>query len=249
MILVPFTPQLEETRFIKREKRFLVHVNRCTGESEIVHCANSGSMKSCIISNCRAYILDSQNPERKLRHSLELLELEDGLACLNTARANQLVKAVLNTPSREIAGYNLFASDFKNVAAFRSEAPYNANTRFDFGFENGFIEVKSVSLRLNENTLAFPDAVTTRGQKHVRELAEVVRRGQKAFLFFVIMRAANQNPRHLASNFRTAREIDPDYAQLVSEASLCGVKMRILVADISTEGLGVRGYFEFTPAS
>ncbi len=247
MLLVRYPHKLEETRFLRREKRFLVHVEHANGETSIVHCANSGSMKSCIFPQCRAFILDSQNPNRKLRHSLELLDFEDGLACLNTARANQLVKGFLDNRPHDIPGSDLFVSDFKSVAAFRSEAPYNAHTRFDFGFENGFIEVKSVSLRINETTLAFPDAVTTRGQKHVRELCDVAKRGQQAFLFFAIMRASHQNPQILAENFRTAHEIDPAYAELVKQASACRVKIRVLVANITTEGLGVRGYFAYNP--
>ncbi len=242
---IRYSPFLEECTFLLREKRFLVHVLRKNGEQEIVHCANSGSMKSCILPKARAFILDSQNPERKLRHSLELLELEDGLACLNTARANELVDKFLQNPNPEIPGADLLHTDFPSLEGIRREAKYNAHTRFDFGFPRGWIEVKSVSLRMDENTLAFPDAVTTRGQKHLRELSEAVQNGEQAFLFFAIMRGSNIPASSLAKHFRPAFEIDPTYNTLITQSLQCGVKIRIIASDISTSGIGVRGYFRW----
>ena len=295
-MLVPFAHALEKHRFVKRYKRFFVDVEDETGRSFPVHCANSGSMKSCLLEGCDAYILDSHNPERKLRHSLELLRLEDGLACLNTQRANDLVHRFLSRPDAadgayeadasraesqkaaatelnpavrnylaKFEGSDLFQADFlhqsKETSAgggnpllsgvLKKEAKFNEGTRFDFSISGSdplgpvtWIEVKSVSLRLDSKTLAFPDAVTERGQKHLHELMNAVKKGDGAFLFFVIMRGSDLAAKDLAATFRAAHQIDPQYAELLNTSVASGVKVRVLVSDIKTGGLGIRGYFE-----
>jgi sugar fermentation stimulation protein A len=97
--------------------------------------------------------------------------------------------------------------------------------------------------------LAFPDAVTVRGQKHARELTEAVQNGSQSFLLFVVMRASRVDAHSIAKHFRTAHEIDPAYAMRVSEAITAGVKVRVVVASITLQGLAVRGYFEYSPYS
>lgn len=247
MIYQQYQPPLQEEVFLKREKRFLVHVKDNLGMHSIVHCANSGSMRSCIVPNGKAFTLDSQNPNRKLQKSLELLELEDGLACLNTARANALVELFLRSNAANIDGQELFLKDFPSLDALRREATFNAHTRFDFGFQGGWIEVKSVSLRMDANTIAFPDAVSTRGQKHLRELIAAKQNGEQAFLFFVVMRGTDIPAPTLANQFRPASEIDPAYSNLLSSAQSAGVIIRILVSEITTRGIGIRGYFSYPP--
>lgn len=251
--LLPFPAALLCGAFEKRYKRFFVDMHVPGQGSLTVHCANSGSMKSCLLEGAPAWALDSGNPERKLRHSLELLELEDGLACLNTARANMLVERFLTSPSAREAlpppDRALFASDFPSAYALKREAKYNAGTRFDFlaEFASGpmWIEVKSVSLRLAERVWAFPDAVTERGQKHLDELMEAKAAGQGAMLVFVMMRGASIPAETLAAGFRPAHEIDPRYAKLLSEAVDAGVAVRLLVPSITPSGFGVRGWYPY----
>ena len=264
-VLLPFKSPLETAAFVRRYKRFFVDVLRITGEELTVHCANSGSMKSCLLENAPAFVQDSGNSARKLRYSLELLQLEDGLACLNTLRANQLVKAFLcryllekNTEELNhplFAGQDQFFKDFPNVSRVNSEVKFSQHTRFDFCLLQNilpnadvdadvdapiqnkiWIEVKSVSLRLSSQVIAFPDAVTERGQRHLVDLAEAStarhasfsnagREGLHnsdahvpAFLFFVVMRGADLKAEEIAKQFRVAHEIDPLYAKLLNQA-------------------------------
>lgn len=254
MILLPFPRPLRKCKFMKRYKRFFVDVLLENETVEAVHCANSGSMKSCLVEGVNAYTLDSLNEERKLRHSLELLELEDGLACLNTSRANAFTQKLLQeTIGKQKQSYFLTANfpydQFKKFDEVNREVKFSEHTRFDFCLSSKdnkkkcWIEVKSVSLRLNESTYAFPDAVTERGQKHLVELMHAKNQGHDAWLFFVIMRGSLVNENILAQSFRACHEIDPKYAKLLEQAKKEGVKIAIIVPEISLNGFGLRGFY------
>lgn len=239
-LLLPFERPLVRGTFLKRYKRFFADVALPSGEVLTVHCANSGSMRSCLVEGAPAYILDSENPERKLRFSLELLELEDGLACLNTARANALVEKALPR----------MLSDLAPGGLVKREVKFSTETRFDFLIEGPhkkvWVEVKSVSLRLDANTVAFPDAVTERGQKHLRELMSAIEQGEDAMLLFVCMRGAKVDPAALAHGFRAAHEIDPAYAQLLAQAKDKGASVRMLVPSLTPSGFDVRGFYKLS---
>ncbi len=249
--LISWPNPLEKGVFVKRYKRFFVDVQRPSGSLDTVHCANSGSMKSCLEPGAEALTLDSHNPARKLRHSLELMRLTDGWACLNTARANQLVEAAfqlsLATGARPAVGGAQWHADFGAVLGVRREAVFAPGTRLDFCLERQglpplWVEVKSVSLRRDSGALSFPDAVTTRGHKHTETLIEAAQRGEGAVLLYVFMRGGAVPPSELVSAFAPAADIDPSYAQGLHRAQGLGVQIRSLVADIRPEGLGVRGY-------
>jgi len=226
--------------FVRRYKRFLSDI---IFEQEtlptVVHCANSGSMKSCILEGARAYTLDSLNPTRKLQHTLELIELEDGLCCLNTQRANDCAHAFL-----EAHRGGIFPDGKDSI--LKREAAFDAHTRFDFCLtstnENNsaqkrcWVEVKSVSLKLDAQTLAFPDAVTVRGQKHLQELAHAKQNGDEAWLLFVIMRSTQMDVKTIVSHFRVAYEIDPDYATQYKLALSQNVRVGLLFPHITTTG-------------
>lgn len=254
MLLLPYPRSLRKAHFIKRYKRFFVDVLLENGEQEAVHCPNSGSMKSCLEEGVVAYTLDSCNPERKLRHTLELLQLNDGLACLNTSRANNLTEKILTEtigqpPKKYFEDAHFPYEKFSPYSLVKAEAKYNQHTRFDFCLSSPnqekkcWIEVKSVSLRLNESTLAFPDAVTERGQKHLIELMEAKNNGDDAWLFFVLMRGNNFKAEELAKSFRACQEIDPKYAELLQQAKTVGVGVAIIVPEITPEGFGLKGFY------
>lgn len=253
-MLYPFPRPLERGLFLKRYKRFFVEVEREGGACETVHCANTGSMRSCLSDRIPLYTLRSDDPARKLACSLELAELSDGLACLNTARANLLVSAWLNHPNRDLVeGAALLHADLPELKSgtLRREAksPLVASSRFDFLLSgptrSEWIELKTVTLRLDEHTLAWPDSVSERGAKHARELARLHEElpGNHGHLWFVLMRGSALPARQLASGFRAAHECDPAYAQVLAEAVSRGLRIRIVVASIGLEGLGVRGFF------
>jgi sugar fermentation stimulation protein A len=267
-LLLPFEAPLLQGTFVKRYKRFFVDLALPSGETLTVHCANSGSMRSCLVDGAPAWALDSRNPERKLRYSLELFSLVDGLACLNTSRANMLVERFLMAcasavPSAFPPGAlshlsrseaDLLESDFGLEFSLRREAKFSEHTRFDFYLEHSagkatWIEVKSVSLRLDDGGIAFPDAVTERGQKHVRELVSAAEQGSEAFILFVVMRGSTLSAEELALGFRAAHEIDPAYADLLAAATKKGVKVRILVPSITPFGFGIRGYYAWPSVS
>lgn len=255
MMLLEYPLPLRKAKFIKRYKRFFVDVQLPNGDIEAVHCANSGSMKSCLVADAPAYTLDSRNPERKLRHSLELLELEDGLACLNTSRANEFTEKLLGlTIGQEkkeaFEKCDFPYSKFKGFDTVLREVVFSAHTRFDFCLQSShdpekrcWIEVKSVSLRMDEDTWAFPDAVTERGQKHLNELMHAKKKGDDAWMFYVIMRGNDITPEKLAKGFRAAHEIDPEYAKLLEKAKAAGVHVAIVVPKISLTGFSLRKIF------
>lgn len=242
---------LEQTRFQKRYKRFFVDVKKLNGDNLTVHCANSGSMKSCMVENAPAFILDSQNYKRKLSHTLELLLLEDGYACVNTLRANQFIhnlflKFFSNKYLNFFAEKQFPIEFFSRWNHVKSEVKFGSDTRFDFCLSTSassrkcWVEVKSVSLKIDDETWAFPDAVTIRGQKHLRELMHAREMGDDAWLFFVLMRGSQISEEKLAKGFRAAKEIDQNYSELLELAKKTGVKVALVIPNISPIGFGLR---------
>ncbi len=254
MLIFKYDIPLEKGKFLKRYKRFFVDIIHNKNEILTVHCANSGSMKSCLVENTDAYILNSNNPERKLQYSLELLNLEDGLACLNTARANHFVNGLFANAINKGEDKDIISADFpyqyfSKWKEFKKEAKFSKETRFDFCLsannisQKCWVEVKSVSLKLDKETWAFPDAVTERGQKHLTDLMHAVKQGDEAWLFFVLMRGSEIEPVKLRNGFRPADEIDKKYAHLLQEAKNTGVKIALIVPGISLAGFSLRKFF------
>lgn len=179
-----FEQPLEEGRLLRRYKRFLADIESAGGERLTIHCPNTGSMLNCMSEGCRVWFSRSNDPKRKLPGTWELSETPQGrLACVNTARANRLVEeALLAGDIAELAGFT----------ALRREVAYGVeNSRADFRLEYPtgalFIEVKSVTLGFDETAVAaFPDAVTLRGAKHLRELAALAREGIRAVQLYCV---------------------------------------------------------------
>ncbi|TWI50882.1 sugar fermentation stimulation protein A [Pseudomonas duriflava] len=211
-----FDPPLEEGRLIRRYKRFLADVETVTGELITIHCPNTGSMLNCQGEGMRIWFSRSSDPKRKLPGTWELVETPHGrLACINTGRANQLVEeALLAGTITELAGFT----------GLRREVPYGTeNSRADFrlSYPMGevFVEVKSVTLGYDSSAVAaFPDAVTIRGAKHLRELAALARAGNRAVLLYCV----NLNG---IEAVRPADDIDPAYARALCDAQEAGVEV------------------------
>jgi sugar fermentation stimulation protein A len=263
MQLITFEQPAINATFVRRYKRFFCDVlapNIQCNESNgllTIHCANSGSMKSCLDEGAPCLIMDSNNPSRKLRFGLEGTSLIDGWACLNTLRANQAFRSLMGAlhegklTSKPFAGSDLVIQDFAN-GQFRSEAVFDEGTRFDGCIEEpddnkSWIEIKSVSLRLSADSIAFPDAVTSRGTRHLQKLQSIASLGGKANLIYAIMRGTQLPPEELVRQFSVARDIDPKYAKASIEALRSGVKMRILVLGLNENGIVARGYFSWAP--
>lgn len=224
-----YTSSLISGRLIKRYKRFLADIILDeTGETITAHCANTGAMTGCGSPGDRVWLSRSSNPKRKLAYSWELTETEQGdFICINTAAANRLVKEALQQGGiPDLADYELV----------RTEAPYGEeNSRADFLLQDkqgqyAYMEVKQVTLRMDNGVAAFPDAVTLRGQKHLRELMAGQKHSQKGIMLFIIMRAD-------VDRFRAAHEIDAEYARLLQQAQQHGVQILAYGTRITTRSL------------
>jgi sugar fermentation stimulation protein A len=182
-----FDPPLQPARLIRRYKRFMADVELADGRIMTLHCPNTGSMKHCQPPGAPVLYSDSGNPARKFRHTLEAVQVAHGhWVGVNTTRTNGLVAEAIE--AKRIAG-------LKRYQSLRREVTF-ADSRFDLTLDHAggghtFIEVKNVTLgpaedQADDGIIAFPDAVTERGQKHLRTLMEVVRQGHRAVLFFCV---------------------------------------------------------------
>lgn len=207
---------LVEGHLIRRYKRFLADVRLSDGSEVTAHCPNTGSMLGCQPANARVWLSRSDNPKRKLPYTWELVETEPGmLACINTARPNSQARAAIESGIvPELGGYR----------SCRSEVRYGEEkSRIDLHLSahdsrpDAWVEVKNVTLA-EDGQGFFPDAVTTRGQKHLRELMAQVAKGDRGVLFFVVNHTGIES-------VRPADHIDPKYGQLLREACDAGVEV------------------------
>ena len=205
-----FTKSLIKGKLIKRYKRFFVDVNI---KKEIVtaHCPNTGSMKGLLDKDNEVYLLKNDNPKRKLKYGLEIIKARKNLVGVNTHLANKIVGHGLQ---------NSLIKELKNNDTVKSEVFFNKETRFDFLIEKNnkksFVEVKNVTLFRQENTAEFPDAVTTRGSKHLLALIDATKKGYKSYLIFLVQ---IQN----MEKFKIAKDIDNEYYQNYQSARKAGV--------------------------
>ena len=246
-----YTKPLIEVRILRRYKRFLADVyapSLLVGADAIahetcppdhvaftVHCANPGGMHGLVVAHNRAWLFDSENPKRKLRYSLELLEApSNALVCVNTNRANRLVGEALEYGQiRDLAGFYFKPEVLWGTGEHKS--------RFDFAFYFereqpaslcGYLEVKSVTYAPDPihqvGLVAFPDAITKRGLKHLEALMQVVAQGKRAILCF----CANRSD---AERVTIAESIDPNYAAGLRRALKVGVEVIAVkaVADVN----------------
>jgi len=226
-----FTPPLESVTLLRRYKRFLADVQRQDGSEITVHCPNTGSMKNCVLPEQvqQALISDSGNSARKYRHTLEALQVAHGhWVGVNTARSNRLVEEALR------AG---LIPELSPADGVEREVKWG-DSRFDLALgsradPHTFIEVKNVTLgpapdEPDDGLIAFPDAVTQRGQKHLKTLMEVVASGRRAVLFFCVQHTG-------AQAVRPADELDPRYGELLREAVARGVQVLAWRSQVSAQ--------------
>ncbi|GAA5137701.1 DNA/RNA nuclease SfsA [Thalassotalea piscium] len=226
IIPLKYTPKLKKATLIKRYKRFLADVILEDGTATTIHCANTGAMTGCAEPDDTVWYSTSDNPKRKYPFSWELTHTKNNhYICVNTIRANQLVEEALhNNTITELTGFN----------SLQREVKYGTeNSRIDIllKFNNQpdtYIEVKSVTL-LEGDMGYFPDAVTGRGQKHLRELIEVVEQGHRAVLIFAVLHSG-------IDSVKAADYIDPEYAKLLAQAKYKGVELLAIKASFTHLG-------------
>ncbi|WP_409284808.1 DNA/RNA nuclease SfsA [Pseudomonas protegens] len=211
-----FDPALEQGRLLRRYKRFLADIETATGELLTIHCPNTGSMFNCMVEGGQVWFSRSNDPKRKLPGTWEISETPQGrLACVNTGRANGLFEEALH------AG---LISELNGFTGLKREVPYGQeNSRIDFRLDYphgpAYVEVKSVTLGFDGSPVAaFPDAVTQRGAKHLRELASLAREGVRAVLLYCVNLSG-------IDAVRPAEEIDPGYSTALREAVAAGVEV------------------------
>lgn len=221
-----FSPTLIETKLVKRYKRFLADVELADGEIITVHCANPGSMMGLTEPGNRAWISDSQNPKRKLRYSLEIIEVNGVMVGVNTSHPNKLARETLeNGLIPELSG-------FDNI---RTEVKYGKNSRIDILLEKQndkdiFVEVKNVHFVRTSGIHEFPDSVTARGAKHLMEMANEVNKGNRAAMVYIIQR-------NDGDVFKLANDLDPEYAKAFKYAASQGVEAYAVCCDVRTDGI------------
>jgi len=221
-----FTTPLEQGRLVRRYKRFFADIVTDTGETLCIHCPNTGSMLNCMGEGARVWFQRNSDPKRKLPGTWELVETPQGrLACVNTARANRLVEeALLAGTIKELDGFTAL----KREVAYGVESS-RVDFRLNYATGPAFIEVKSVTLGFGDTAVAaFPDAVTARGARHLRELAALARAGIRAVQLYCVNLSG-------VEAVRPASEIDPLYAAALADAINAGVEVLAYGAELSPE--------------
>ncbi len=225
---------LMQGRLRRRYKRFLADVELPGGQVITVHCPNTGAMTGCAEPGVRVWLSSSAVKTRKYPHTWELVETAGGLACIHSARANQVVREAF------AAG---LVPGFEGYADISTEVKYGKASRADLLLRGAggqvFVEVKSVTLCRPGGQGAFPDAVSERGRKHLRELQSVLAGDTRALLFFCVFHAG-------INSVCSAGDIDPGYRDALAEAMARGVEVLAWGADISTSGINLARALPFS---
>ena len=221
--------KLQEGVLLKRYKRFLADITTQAGESITIHCPNTGSMKNCQEPGSRIWYSDSENPNRKYACTWELVEVDNKhIVGINTGLTNKLVhEAITSNRIIELTTYE----------SIRTEVAYGEQkSRIDLLLEGTakdpdalcYVEVKNVSLGLGDGLGSFPDAVTTRGQKHLQELLHMHSLGHRAVLLFCVQHSGIRR-------IIPADNIDPEYGRLLREVASKGVEVIAYRADFDVQ--------------
>ena len=225
-----FPDPLVEGVLIQRYKRFLADVRLPDGSEVTAHVPNSGTMKTCSDPGSRVWISPAANPKRKLRWTLEIIEVGDGaLALVNTYLPNRIAREAIEAATvPALTGYD----------RVRAEVKYGEHSRVDLLLESDdrpqcWVEIKNVTLLAAPGLGRFPDAVTTRGTRHLRELMRVVAAGDRGVLFFHV-------PRGDIAEVRPADAIDPVYGETLREAAAAGVEIMAWLADVTVDEVVLR---------
>jgi len=202
-----FTSTLIKGKLVKRYKRFFVDI-KVNNQIIIAHCANTGSMMGLINKGNDVWLTKNDNPNRKLKYTLEIIKSGQNLIGVNTHRANRIVEHALN---------NKIINEFKNIISIKPEFKFTEDTRFDFLCDKKIIEVKNVTLTRKNKVAEFPDAITLRGSKHLIKLINSIKKG---FCPYVLFLTQIQGIEY----FKIAKDIDIKYYNNYLIARKSGVK-------------------------
>ena len=227
-----FNEKLISGEFIKRYKRFFVDV-KIGNEKVVAHCPNTGSMMGLTKKGNNVWLSKSNNPKRKLKYTLQIIEDQKTKVGINTHLTNKIVLYALNNKKIE---------SFKNIKYIKQEVNFGKNTRFDFMVSDekkkSFIEVKNVTLSRKKSVAEFPDAVTSRGLKHIKELIKAKKKGFDIYLLFLIQRDD-------CNKFKLAKDIDTKYYELLTKAVKKNLKILCYDCKFTSKGIKLNREIKF----
>ncbi len=220
-----FENEIVSGLFIKRYKRFFVDI-KIKDQIVTAHCPNTGSMYGLLNEGNKVWISKSNNPNRKLKYTLEIIEHNNSKVGVNTQSSNKIVHHALK---------NNLIKEFNDILEIKPETKFGKKTRFDFLVLNKknkiFLEVKNVTLSRKKELAEFPDAKTDRGLKHIKELVKASQKNYKIFILFLIQRDD-------CKSFTIAKDIDPNYSNALRKA--VKKKLKILCYDCKFSSKGIK---------
>ena len=217
-----FTNSLIKGKLLKRYKRFFADI-KVNSKIITAHCPNTGSMQGLLDEGNEVLLTEHNDPKRKLKFTLEIIKAQKRYVGVNTHRANKIVNHGLE---------NKLISEFKNFKNIKPEFKFSDDTRFDFLCDNYLIEVKNVTLTREDDIAEFPDAITSRGSKHLNMLIKSIKKGYKPYVLF-LTQIQNIN------NFRIAKDIDQIYFENYKKAKKAGVKFLAYRCKLSSKEIKI----------
>ena len=222
-----FTKSLIKGKLIKRYKRFFTDIKLNNKEIVIAHCPNTGSMKGLLDEGNDVFVSKNDDPKRKLKYTLEIIKAKKNLVGVNTHFANKIAHHGIS---------NNLIKELKNSNNIKPEVFFNKETRFDFLVEKDkkkiFVEVKNVTLLRNRKIAEFPDAITSRGTKHLKTLINATKKGYKTYILFLVQIEG-------VENFKIAKDIDKEYYDSYLLAKKAGVKFLAYRCKISLKEIKI----------
>ena len=227
-----FNKKLLQGTLIKRYKRFFVDI-KYKDKIITAHCPNSGSMMGLLDKGNKVWFSKSNDPKRKLKYTLEIIEVKNEKIGINTLLTNKIVFEALD--NRKIKSL----IKFKNI---KREVRFSDKTRFDFFLSNNkekcFLEVKNVTLLREKKIAEFPDAITSRGTKHLNELCEAKRKGFQSYILYLIQRED-------CDSFKIAKDIDKEYKIAFSRALKNGVRVLCFDCKLNNEEIKLNNQINY----
>ena len=221
-----FTKSLIKGKLVKRYKRFFADI-KLNEETIIAHCPNTGSMMGLLDEGNEVFVSKNDDPKRKLKYTLEIIKVKKNLVGVNTHFANKIAFHGLS---------NNLIKEVKNSNNIKPEVFFDKETRFDFLVEKDnqktFVEVKNVTLSRKDKLAEFPDAVTSRGSKHLKTLIEATKKGYKTYLLFLVQIQG-------VTDFKIAKDIDKEYYENYKLAKKAGVKFLAYRCKISSKEIKI----------
>ena len=224
-----FTSTLIKGKLIKRYKRFFVDI-KANNQILTAHCPNTGSMMGLLDQGNEVWVSQSDNPNRKLKYTLEIIKVNKSLIGVNTHKANRIVEDALK---------NKLIYEFKKVRLIKPEFKFSKDTRFDFLCDKKIIEVKNVTLIRKNGIAEFPDAVTSRGTKHLQKLVDSMKKNYDPYVLFLTQIQGIEY-------FKIAKDIDYEYYNNYLFAKKAGVKFLAYKCNINSKEIKIEKKIKIT---